>query len=113
MLPNKYLRDIVAYGADYMNRVQDPARITIQQSRPFRMWNPSHQADFFILLAKVLCYLLKGEHNVGFLAAQYWNPRLARVRWGQKHNDRAEDAEEMDKETQEIEVCSSVVAADR
>ena len=36
----------------------------------FRM---SHQTDFFILLMTVLCYLVKGEHNVGFLVIQKKN----------------------------------------
>ena len=112
MLPNKYLRDIVAYGTEYLNRVQDPAQITIQQSRPYRMWNPRHQADFFRLLANVLFYIVKGEGNVGFLAAQPWNPCYAVVTSGPKHKERAEDAEEIDKETQNVDVSKAHFPAD-
>jgi hypothetical protein len=73
-IPNRYLKDIAMYGANYRNRVAEPDRIIIQHSRPHRMRLPKHQAAFFRLLANVLYYVLSGSSRVGVLAAQPWNP---------------------------------------
>jgi hypothetical protein len=35
---------------------------------------PGHQAAFFRLLAKILCYLVIGNNNVGYLSKGEWNP---------------------------------------
>jgi len=59
--PNTYLRDIALHGAEYKNRVNPPAQIIIQQSRPFRMRKPSDNAAFFELVAKILYYLVSGQ----------------------------------------------------
>jgi hypothetical protein len=48
--------------------------VSIQQSRPFRMRFPQHQAAFFRLFAKLLFYLVSGYSSVGYLAADEHNP---------------------------------------
>jgi hypothetical protein len=73
-IPNKYLKDIATYGANYKNRVAEPEQIIIQHSKPHRMRLPKHQAAFFRLLSNVLYYILSGNSRVGVLAAQLWNP---------------------------------------
>ena len=72
-IPNKYLKDIATYGADYKTRAAQPDQVIIQQSRPYRMRVPKHQAAFFKLLSDVLYYIVSGSSSVGVLAAKPWN----------------------------------------
>lgn len=71
---NTYLRDIAKYGSEYLFHIPNPERIIIKQSRPFRMRLPQHQAAFFRLITKVLCYLVSGNSCVGYLAKDEHNP---------------------------------------
>lgn len=71
---NSYLRHIARYGAEYTSQIPNAEKIQLLQSRPFRMRYPTHQSDFFRLLAHVLCYLVSGNSSVGFLAKDDWNP---------------------------------------
>jgi hypothetical protein len=48
--------------------------VTIEHSKPFRMHKPKHQADFFRLLAHVLCYLYSGNNDAGYISKNEWNP---------------------------------------
>jgi len=73
-IPNRYLKDIAMYGANYRNHIAEPDQIIIQHSKPYSMRLPKHQAAFFRLLANVLYYILSGSSRVGVLAAQPWNP---------------------------------------
>jgi hypothetical protein len=57
-----------------LNKVTNPETIQIQQSIPYRMRRPDHQALFFKLLSKLLCYLVSGENAVGYLAKDEGNP---------------------------------------
>ena len=38
------------------------------------MRKPAHQAAFFKLLAQVLCYLVTGNNDCGYLSKAEWNP---------------------------------------
>ena len=71
--PNQYLRDIAKYADEYKTQVVQTHQIVIQQSRPFRMKEPTDQAEFYRLLSKLLYYLVSGQSNVGFLTAQKSN----------------------------------------
>ena len=57
-----------------MTKVDEPEQVVIEKSKPFRMRFPEHQAAFFRLLSNVLYYLVSGFSNVGYLAADEWNP---------------------------------------
>ena len=46
----------------------------IEHSKPFRMRKPTHQAEFFRLLAHVLCYLFSGHNDAGYISKNEWNP---------------------------------------
>ena len=72
--PNTYLRDIAKYGEKYITSVVRPHQVIIEKSEPFRMRFPEHQSEFFKLLSTVLYYLVSGYSNVGYLAADEWNP---------------------------------------
>jgi hypothetical protein len=74
MFPNSYLRDIHEHGLEYKTKVPSPAEIVIKQSRPYRMKRPQDQAEFFVLLSKLLYYIVTGKSNIGFLANENWNP---------------------------------------
>ena len=77
--PNTYLRDIVIHGANYRQNVPNPQKITIKQSRPFRMRYPTEQAAFFRLLANILCYLVGGYSAVFYMAKDEWNPHYRKI----------------------------------
>ena len=62
------------YGEEYKTHVEHPHQVIIEKSKPFRMRFPEHQAEFFKLLSTVLYYLVSGYSNVGYLAADEWNP---------------------------------------
>jgi len=70
-------------GADYKQKIPPKSQhtITIEHSRPFRMRKPAHQAEFFKLLAKVLCYIVSGDNDVGYVSKSEWNPYW-RIRTG-------------------------------
>jgi hypothetical protein len=38
------------------------------------MRKPKQQAEFFRLLAHVLCYLLSGNNDAGYISKNEWNP---------------------------------------
>ena len=112
MFPNRYLRDIVVHGAEYKARVPVPTEIVIRQSKPFRMWNPTHQAEFFKLLSKVLCYLVSGQSHAGYLAAQPWNPYFVIITSsGRKLKETENDGTKNLERRQRIEVFSSLLVA--
>ena len=79
-----YLRDIAKHGENYLTNITHPHQIFIQQSRPFRMKKPRHQADFFKLLSKLFYYLIQGSSHVGYLTAENWN-KYYRAAVQQKH----------------------------
>ena len=62
------------YGEEYKIHVERPHQVSIEKSKPFRMRFPEQQAEFFKLLSTVLYYLVSGFSNVGYLAADAWNP---------------------------------------
>jgi hypothetical protein len=68
------LRNIAQYGSEYQSIVQNPVSVDIQQSRPFCMRFPQHQATFFRLFTKLLFYLVSGYSSVGYLTADEYNP---------------------------------------
>ena len=77
--PNTYLRDIVAYGSQYLQRVPNPETITIHQSRPFRMRFPQQQAEFLRLLSEVLYYLVSGNSLVFYISTNENNHLYGKV----------------------------------
>ena len=72
--PNKYLQDIVRYGAEYKQHVPNQPPVIIQQSEPFRMRYPAQQVACFKLLSKLFYYMVSGESKIGYLAKAVWNP---------------------------------------
>jgi len=75
------------YGEEYMTRVEHPHQVMIEKSKPFRMRFPEHQAEFFKLLSTLLYYLVSGYSNVGYLAADEWNPYYKILYGIQVHQD--------------------------
>ena len=107
-IPNRYLKDIKTYGANYKNRITDPDQIVIQQSRPYRIRLPKHQAAFFKLLANVLYYILSGSSHVGVLAAKPWN-EYYRYRF-MTDAIPEENGSDTDKRNEPVEVCKMFVS---
>jgi len=109
--PDQYLKDIAKYGAEYKKHVPIPDEIIIQQSRPFRMRVPKHQADFFRLLSKVLYYIVSGNSRVGVLAAQPWNKYFVLEKGGEMPEEIGTNADEADEGRRQPEACKVIVAA--
>ena len=67
--PNSYLRNISMYGASYAKSpsYSSYGKILLQQSEPYRMYQPLEQAKFFVLLAKLFNYMVSGKSHIGIL----------------------------------------------
>jgi hypothetical protein len=71
-LSRRHPRQTSKVGAKYHLR---PTKRTIllQQSKPYRMRNPTHQAEFFTLLASLFNYMVSGKSHIGFLSNNLGN----------------------------------------
>lgn len=115
--PNRYLRDIVHYGAEYKTRVTPPEEVIIQQSRPFRMRKPKDNAEFFKLISKLVYYIVSGQSRTGYLAKGRWNKYYLAVQGAKEQQKKIDESKDKLKETDDArkdisEVCNHVVPAD-
>jgi hypothetical protein len=73
-LPNEYLKDIVSYGEDYVDKCINAQTVHLRRTKKFRMTNTAERVEFFTLFAQLLMYLISGKSHVGYLLDYTENP---------------------------------------
>jgi hypothetical protein len=73
-LPNLYLREISKYGKKYNTCRTFQRQIQLRRTKKHSLRNTSERVELFILLAKLLSYLISGRSHVGYLYDYNDNP---------------------------------------
>jgi hypothetical protein len=73
-LPNTYLADIAKHGIHYLQRSTSKQHVKLRCTKKYHMRVASERVELFLVLAKLLWYLISGKSHVGYLFNYDGNP---------------------------------------